>query len=48
MTLLTAVKNRPCEWLSLSSSTADRAGASVTALNTDKTTAKAMVSENCW
>ncbi len=47
MTLFTAVKNRPCVWLSLASSSAESAGVSVTALNTDSTTEKAIVSENC-
>jgi hypothetical protein len=42
------VKNRPWVWLSLSRSTAERAGVKVTAVKTDRMTAKAMVSENCW
>ena len=40
------VKNRPFSWLSRSSSSADSAGVSVTALKTDSATAKAMVIEN--
>ena len=48
MTRFTAVKNRPWLWLSLARSSAERAGVKVTALNTDRITAKAIVSENCW
>jgi hypothetical protein len=49
MPLFTWVKNQPClPWLSVSSSNAASAGVRVSALNTDSTTAKAMVSENCW
>ena len=40
-------KNRPLWWLSRSSSNADSAGVSVTALNTDSATANAIVIENC-
>ena len=40
-------KNRPFWWLSRSSSSAASAGVSVTALNTDSATAKAIVIENC-
>src|SRR6187200_2055015 len=39
-------KNRPLWWLSRSSSNADSAGVSVTALNTDSATANAIVIEN--
>ncbi len=49
MPLFTWVKNQPCwPWLWLSSSNAASAGVSVRALKTESTTAKAMVSENCW
>ncbi len=48
ITRFTAVKNRPWVWLSLARSIAERAGVKVTALKTDRITAKAMVRENCW
>ena len=48
ITRLTRVKNQPWLCVSLSSSSAASAGVSVMALKTDSTTAKAIVSENCW
>ena len=47
MTRSNQEKNRPLSWLSRSSSSADSAGVSVTALNTESATANAMVIENC-
>ena len=41
------VKNRPLEWLSRSSSSAESAGVKVTALNAESATANAIVMENC-
>ena len=42
-----SAKNRLLWWLVRSSSSADSAGVSVTALNTDSATANAIVIENC-
>ena len=39
---------KPPFFVSLRSNSADSAGVSVTALNTDSATANAIVSENCW
>ena len=47
ITRFTAVKNRPCSWLSFSSSSAASAGVKVMALNTDRITANVIVMENC-
>ena len=43
-----APKNAPLPWLLSLSSSADRAGVSVSALNAEIATAKAIVSANCW